>query len=80
MQVNELIAKLVAHSGKSYNAISAELGKSREHVRNVATRTNAPRVDTLADIADVAGVDVALIDRGTRSVIGRVDPPRRAGA
>lgn len=77
MQVNALIRELITHSGLSANAMSAALGKSREWARLTA-KANAPRVDTLADVADVAGVDVALIDRTTGEVIAKVDPPRRA--
>lgn len=77
MQVNQLIGQLIKHSGLSANAISAALGKSREYARNVS-KAAAPRVDTLADVADAAGVDVALIDRASGDLIAVVDPPRKA--
>lgn len=78
MQVKELVSALVKRSGKSANALSADLGKSREYVRNIAVRAAAPRLDTIADIADVAGVDVVLVDRATGETVGVVEPPRRA--
>ena len=37
-----------------------------------------PKLDTVADVADVAGVDVVLIDRATGDRVGVVDPPRQS--
>ncbi len=77
MQVNKLIAAIVERSGKSYNRLSAELGRSREYVRQAANKA-APSIATVADVADVAGCDVAIIDRETGAVVATVTPPRRA--
>ena len=74
MQVNKLIAAIVERSGKSYNRLSAELGRSREYVRQAANKA-AP---SIATVADVAGCDVAIIDRETGAVVATVTPPRRA--
>ena len=80
MQVKELVGALVRKSGKSANALSADLGKSREYVRNIAVRAAAPRLDTIADIADVAGCDLVIVDRATGETVGVVDPPRRSAS
>ena len=77
MQVNKLIAAIVERSGKSYNRLSAELGRSREYVRQAANKA-APSIATVADVADVARCDVAIIDRETGAVVATVTPPRRA--
>lgn len=77
MQVNKLIATVVERSGKSYNRLSADLGKSREYVRQAASKA-APSIATVADVADVAGCDVCIVDRETGAVVATVTPPRRA--
>lgn len=77
MQVNGLIAAIAEHSGKSYNRLSADLGRSREYVRQAANKA-APSIATVADVADVAGCDVCIVDRETGAVVATVTPPRRA--
>lgn len=79
MQVNNVMRALVERSGKSYRQVSAELGKSATWASNVAMPTRTPRLDTVADVADVAGCDVCIIDRDTGAVVATVTPPRRAG-
>ena len=76
MQVDALINVLVERSGKSANRISADLGKSREYVRN-ASRKSTPSIATVADIADACDIDICLIDRETGAVVATVTPPRR---
>lgn len=78
MLVNDVISALVDRSGKSCNAVSAELGKSREYVRQASMTKRGPALATVADVADVAGVDVVLVDRATGAALGTVEPPRRA--
>lgn len=78
MQVNELLRALVERSGKSYRQVSAELGKSPNWAGAVSMPTRSPAMATVADVADVAGCDVAIIDRETGAVVATVTPPRRA--
>ena len=78
MQVNELLRALVERSGKSYRQVSAELGKSPNWAGAVSMPTRSPAMATVADVADVAGGDVAIIDRETGAVVATVTPPRRA--
>lgn len=77
MQVNQVVSAVVSNSGMSYNAVSAKLCKSREYARNIAVRASAPRLDTVADIADVCGYDLQLVRRDTGATV-TVTPPRRA--
>ena len=76
MQVNEVIRFLVDNAGTNCNAAAAALGRSREYVRNAAARPS-PSLATVADVADVCGVDVVLVDRATGAALGTVTPPRR---
>lgn len=78
VQVNDVIAALVKRSGKSYNAVSADLGRSREYVRQAATSKRGPALATVADVADAAGCDVVIVDRETGATVATVTPPRRA--
>lgn len=76
MQVDELITTLVKRSGMSYDKMSAALGKSRQYARNVAAPGRAPSIGTVADVADVAGCDVCVVDRTTGAIVATVTPPR----
>ncbi|WP_281657204.1 hypothetical protein [Collinsella stercoris] len=78
MQVDRIIRTLIDRSGLSMNGMSAALGKSREWARLTAKPGRVPKLDTVADVADVAGCDVAIIDRETGAVVATVTPPRRA--
>ncbi len=78
MQVNELLRTLVERSGKSYRQVSAELGRSPNWAGAVSMPTRSPAMATVADVADVAGCDVRIVDRETGSVVATVTPPRRA--
>lgn len=77
MQANKLIAVIAEHSGRTYNRLSADLGRSREYVRQAASKA-APSIATVADVADVAGCDVCIVDRVTGAIVATVTPPRKA--
>lgn len=78
MQVDTCIKHLIAHSGKSYRAVSAQLGKSPNWAGVTAQPGRDPKLSTVADVANAAGVDVALIDRTSGDLIAVIDPPRKA--
>ena len=80
MQVNKVASCLIAHSGKSGEGLSLELGKSKSWASVIRSPKRIPRIDTIADIADGAGVDVVLVDRATGETVGVVEPPRRAAS
>ncbi len=77
MQVDACIKGLVERSGMSYRALSAALGKSPNWAIMTAGAGRDPKLGTVADVADVAGVDVVLIDRATGETVGTIEPPRR---
>lgn len=76
MQVDEAIRLLIEHSGQSARAVSLELGHAEAWARLTAGPGRDPKTGTLADVADVAGVDVALVDRATGETLGTIEPPR----
>ena len=78
MTVDEVIRTLVAHSPLTGEQVSAELGRSRGYISVTGGRGRSPELGTVADVADVAGVDVVLRDRATGADLGTVTPPRQA--
>lgn len=77
MLVNELIDFVVKTSGMPGERISLELKRSRSFVSVVRSSARTPRIDTVADIADVCGYDLQLVRRDTGATV-TVTPPRRA--
>lgn len=77
MQVNELLRALVERSGKSYRQVSAELGRSPNWAGAVSMPTRSPALATVADVADVAGCDLCIVDRETGAIVATVTPPRK---
>ena len=78
LQVDRTIRALIDHSGMSTRAMSAALDRGSSWASTTAAPGRDPKLSTVADVADVAGVDIALIDRKTGEMIGTVTPPRRA--
>lgn len=60
--------------------MSAELGRSPEYVRNVAAPGRSPALATVADVADVLGYRLAVVDVATGETVGTIEPPRKASA
>ena len=58
--------------------VSRALGKDPTWCRNTSRPGRSPALATVADVADVLGYDVAVVDRATGDVVAVVDPPRRA--
>lgn len=77
MQVDRTVRALISHSGMSDRAASQAMGKADSWARLTAAPGRDPKLSTVADVADLAGVDVVLVDRATGAEVGRVDPPRR---
>ena len=78
MQVDQAIRLLIDHSGLSARTVSAKLGRSPAWAGLTAGPGRDPKTGTLVDVADLAGCDVAIIDRETGERIGTIEPPRRA--
>ncbi len=77
MQVDSVIREIIKKRGASMRGVSASLEKSQAWARNVAAPGRSPALATVADIADVLGYDVAIIDRETGEQVGTIEPPRR---
>jgi hypothetical protein len=73
----DVLGYLIKASGFSYGKVSRELGKSPEWARNSVVNHTRPLLATVADVADVCGVDVKLVDRGTGEVVALIDPPHK---
>lgn len=75
MRSCEVMRCISQHAHISGRELSRQLG----HVETWATNSfgRIPKLDTLADVADVCGCDVLIIDRATGAEVCRVDPPRR---
>ena len=78
MQVDTCIKQLIAHSDKSYRAVSAQLGKSPNWAGVTAQPGRNPKLSTVADIADVLGYRLNVVDVATGEEVGTIDPPRKA--
>lgn len=79
MQVEDTISKLIESRSTSAGRVSADLERSRSYVAGVAGRSGVA-LGTVADVADVLGYDLAVIDRETGEAVAVIEPPRRASA
>lgn len=77
MQVNTCIRELLDARAISPRRVSAELGRSSEYVRNVAMPTRSPALATVADVADVLGYRLDVVDAATGETVGTIEAPRR---
>lgn len=77
MQVTDVVTELLSRAPMSARAVSRELGHAPAWAGLAARSERGPYLATVADVADVAGVDVVLIDRATGERVGVVEPPRK---
>lgn len=77
MRPEETIHAALDHAGLTPYAASLRMGRAHSYVGSLLARKSAPTIRTAADVCDVCGVDVVLVDRSTGETIGRVDPRRR---
>ena len=80
MQVDKVVKAIVDYSPMTGEQTSAALGRARSYISIVGARGRTPSIATVADVADVCGVDVVLVDRATGERVGVVEPPRREQA
>lgn len=78
MRAEEALKVLISASGISGREVSRTLGKAETWASTSTRPGRNPALATVADVADVVGVDVVLIDRATGETVGVVEPPRRA--
>ena len=78
MQVSTCIREIVGARGASLRSVSLDLGKAETWAKIVSKPTRSPALATVADVADVLGYDVAIIDRATGETVGTIEAPRRS--
>ncbi len=79
MQVDNVIQALVDIYPGSGRQLAAVLDRAPTWTYNTA-RAARPLLSTVADVADVAGVDIVAVDRASGAPLWTIEPPRRAAA
>lgn len=81
MQVNTCIREILAtRPDTSGAAVSRALGRSERWASVVGMPTRSPALATVADVADVLGYRLDVVDAATGERIGTIEAPRRAAA
>lgn len=75
MQATEALRLIADRLPMPKHEASRRLGRSRNFVTNTIKNSSIPRVDTLAAIAGLAGIDVCLVDRETGETLATIDVP-----
>ena len=78
MQVNTCIRDMCKASGASMRGVSADLGKAPTYVQVLSAPTRSPALATVADVADVLGYRLDVVDVATGETVGTIEAPRRA--
>ena len=63
MTANEIIPSLFGHGKNSTVKASERMGKSRGFISTYLSKGHIPKVDTMVEILDAIGYDVAIISR-----------------
>lgn len=74
MNANEVLRFLTGDSPISMRVASARMGRSKTFLATTRQRGTAPRIDTMAAIADVYGYDLLLRNRADGDEV-IIDPP-----
>lgn len=74
MQVDSVIRELLRISGKTTRGMAAACGRSSSWTARAMSRDD-PRLSTVVRVADVAGLDVALVERSTGRGVDVVELP-----
>lgn len=77
MQVNTCIREIVGKRGVSLRSVSADLGKVSTWAANVSQPARSPALATVADVADVLGYRLDVVDAATGERVGTIEAPRR---
>lgn len=75
MQVDSILRYIMNSTGKSMREISRIMGQSESWAKTTSLPGRSPQLATVARVADLAGLDVALVDRETGEVVATVDVP-----
>lgn len=74
MQVDTIIRELLELSGKTTRGMAAACSRSPAWTSRILSGDD-PRLSTVVRVADVAGLDVALVERSTGRVVDVVELP-----
>lgn len=81
MQVNTCIREILAsRPDTSGAAVSRMLGRSERWASVVGMPTRSPALATVADVADVLGYRLDVVDVATGERVGTIEAPRRSQA
>ena len=81
MQVNTCIRSMLAtRPDTSGAAVSRALGHTDRWASVVGMASRSPALATVADVADVLGYRLEVVDVATGEAVGTIEAPRRAGA
>ena len=69
MYTNEAIRHMCEVSGKGSTIVSKDIGRVSSFVGTILSRGSVPKADTLAEIAEACGYQLALIGHGEQIVI-----------
>lgn len=75
MQVNDIIRSLSERYHGSVRELSVALGRSPNYLHTSIHKRSDPQAGTIAEIGDLVGVDLCLVDRATGQTIATIDPP-----
>ena len=77
MQVNTCIRGMCETRGASLRSVSLDLGKAETWGKTVSKPTRSPALATVADVADVLGYRLDVVDATTGERVGTIEAPRR---
>ena len=69
MRTVEAIRYMCDKAGKGTTVVSRDIGRGSSFVGSILSRGSIPKADTLAEIAEACGYELALIGHGERIVI-----------
>lgn len=69
MRTDDAIRHMCDTAGKGTTIVSREIGRGSSFVGSILSRGSVPKADTLAEIAEACGYELALISRDEKIVI-----------
>lgn len=75
IDVERVLKMVVDSSGKSRQQVSSELGRFRTYIQTTLGKKTVPGLAVTAQICDVCGYDLVLVNRKTDERF-LVDPPK----
>lgn len=69
MLTGDAIRHMCDKAGKGTTVVSKDIGRGSSFVGSILSRGSVPKADTLAEIAEACGYELALIGHGEQIVI-----------